>query len=162
MNNEASNLIDILQHFDTAMLITALEDGHPNGRPMRIAESDDDGTLWFITSKATPKAAEVEDDASALVTLQSNTAHALVHGTAALVHDREKIEALWSRGAEVFFPDGPQDPEVVLVRFTPTTGQYWDLRGTKGLTYAAEAAKALWNGDSIGSVQGTSGEARLH
>ncbi len=155
----SEKLIDVVESFDTAMLLTGL-DGDLNGRPMSIA-GNDDGELWFITSKNSPKAGEVQDDADAVVTLQSKTAWAVVHGKAALVDDEKKLNQLWNAGADLYFPDGADQSDATLLRFSPTEGEYWDMRSTKGLDFAAKAAKALWQGDSIDHDAGSHGQARL-
>lgn len=156
---DSTQLIDVIDRFDTAMLLTDL-DGTPNGRPMHIAKHDD-GTLWFITSATSPKADEVRDDAAAVVTLQSKTTYAMVRGHAALVDDPEKLEALWSQGADLYFPEGPRSPRATLLRFTPTDGEFWDLQGTKGLRYLKEAAEALWKGEAVDTPEGSHGHAAL-
>lgn len=157
MNTERENLIDVVDGFDTAMLVTHLS-STPDGRPMSIA-AHEDGELWFITSRTSPKAAEVREDDDAMVTLQSRTAYALLRGRAALVDDRARMEKLWSKGADLYFPDGPTDPRAILLRFSPFDGQYWDMRGTTGLRYAAEAAKALFTGERVSSDADTEGKA---
>jgi general stress protein 26 len=158
--SDAENLRDVLDRFDTAMLLTGL-DGEPNGRPMSIAGQEDDGVLWFITSRTSPKADEVRDDADAVVTLQSRTAYAMVHGHASLVDDRDKLAALWSKATDLYFPEGPTSPDAILLRFTPTRGEYWDMSGTKGLTFVKEAAEALWNGKGVDHPEGSHGHASL-
>jgi general stress protein 26 len=156
---QRKQLIDVVDSFDTAILLTGM-DGDVNGRPMSIA-GNEDGDLWFITAKNSPKAGEVRADADALVTLQSPTAYAVVHGKAAIVDDAERLKALWNRGADLYFPDGADTEEATLLRFSPTKGEYWDMRGTRGLDFAAKAAKALWNGESIDSNAAAHGEASL-
>ncbi|TNE85811.1 MAG: general stress protein [Deltaproteobacteria bacterium] len=159
MTTQKKNLIDVMESFDVAMLVTGLAD-EPNGRPMRVA-GHEHGDLWFITAKDSPKATEVTEDAQAMVTLQSNTAYALVRGKASLVDDTEKLREMWSTGADLYFPDGPDSDTAVLLRFSPTEGQYWDMRGTKGMKMAKNAAEAWWKGESIAHVDGSSGVAQL-
>ena len=54
-----------------------------------------------------------------------------VSGRITPVHDREKIKAMWSEGASVYFPGGPDDPNVILLKFEPEFGEYWDAPSSK-------------------------------
>ena len=156
---DAAHLREVIQSFSTAMLVTNLA-GVPTGRPMSVAAYDDDG-LWFITGNETPKVMEVHNDGSALVTLQGHTAYALVRGEASVVEDREKLRGLWSKGMELWWPEGPDADGLVLLRFEPHSGQYWDMRGTQGLRFLKRAAKALLKKEVMEPVPGAEGHALL-
>ena len=49
-----------------------------------------------------------------------------VGGTAKVLSDHAKVKDLWSAVLRAFFPDGPDDPEIVLLRVTPEEGEIWD------------------------------------
>jgi general stress protein 26 len=148
LTNQEEQLKDILDSFSNAMLITGLDDDEPNGRPMWIA-SHDGGEMWFITKRNTPKVEEILSDSAAMVTLQSSRAFALVHGFAAVVDDEAKLDALWNPTADLHFRRGSDSGSAVLIRFTPTRGQFWDLRGEQGLHYLAKAAEAWFKNEPL-------------
>ena len=52
-----------------------------------------------------------------------------VTGRADLTHDRAKIGELWSAEAQAWWPKGPDDPDVRLLRVIPESAEYWDARG---------------------------------
>lgn len=137
---ERKTLIDVIDGFDVAMLLTGLSTS-ANGRPMSIA-GHDEGDLWFIAARDSLVAREVDGDARAMVTLQSARDYALVRGTARLVDDRDKLRALWSTAADLYFPKGPDGGEAVLVRFSPTEGQYWDMHRGRERGQGAQAWRA--------------------
>jgi len=136
---------EIVERFDTATLVTRPSSGRLHGRPLSVAGRDDDGTLWFVTSERSPKVAEILADPRALVTMQSSNRWVVLEGTAALVRDRAKIEELFSIGQKIWFED-ENDPDIVLVRFTPDVAEYWDNAGAQGVRFAFEALKALARG----------------
>jgi general stress protein 26 len=136
---------ELVGHFDTAMLVTRPPDGRLHGRPLSVAGRDDDGTLWFVTSEKSPKVAEVLADARALVSMQSSNRWLVIEGSAAIVRDRAKIEQLFTLGQKLWFED-ENDPDIVLVRFTPDVAEYWDNAGALGIRFAFEAIKALARG----------------
>ena len=50
-------------------------------------------------------------------------------GRADLTHDRAKIGELWSVEAQAWWPKGPDQPDVRLLRVIPESAEYWDARG---------------------------------
>ncbi len=141
-----STFQEVLEHFDTAMLVTRAHDGELRARPMAIADRDESGDLWFVTSFDSPKAAEIRADDQVSVTMQSKARFLSISGRAEIVRDRAKIEALWRETWKVWFPNGKDDPAIALVRVVASEGEYWDQHGAKGLKYAFDAARGLIQG----------------
>lgn len=157
--SKKEHLKDLLESFDTAMLITHHGDLE-HARPMAIAGVDDANTLWFVTSQDAPKTDEIRSDSRASVTLQSNTRYVALSGRASLVDDRQKIHELWKPTWKTWFPNGKDDPKLVLIRVTVTDAEFWDNAGTKGIRYVFEAAKALVTGDQPAPVSGQHGRVK--
>jgi len=142
------HFFEILKGFDTAVLVTLGEVERMHGRPMSVAGREDGGTLWFMTSVESPKVAEVLADRHALVVMQSSNRFIVIEGLAEIVRDRAKIEELWSETQRIWF-QGKDDPDIALVRFSPTEAEYWDNAGVQGLRFAFEALKALASGEPL-------------
>jgi general stress protein 26 len=143
-----AHLISLMQGFDTAMLITRQRSGALHGRPMSLVAIDDDATLWFMTSAASPKAEELSEDGRAMVSFQGSTQFANLNGNAELVFDRDKIKELWKESYRVWY-ESKADPDIVLVRFTPHDAEYWDSFGIKGLKHVFHAARAYLTGEPL-------------
>jgi general stress protein 26 len=139
-------LIDTLRQYDTLMVTTTATNGSMHARPMAIAEIDETGEVWFVTGDDTPKIDEVMKDARAVVTGQEKGRYLSLTGRIDVIKDREKVHALWKESWKAWFPDGKDDPTIVLMRLRPEIGEYWDNRGTKGVRFLFEAARALLNG----------------
>jgi general stress protein 26 len=116
---------------------------------MSVAEVEADGTLWFLTSLSSPKAQELNDDSRAMVTLQKATQFVALNGNVELVSDRAKIHELWKATDAAWF-HGADDPDIVLLRFSPFDAEYWDNAGSRGLKYAFEIAKSVVKGVPMG------------
>ena len=153
------HLKDHLESFDTAMLITHHGE-REHARPMAIAGVEDADTLWFVTAEDAPKSDEIRSDARASVTLQSATRYVALSGVASLVDDRRKIHELWKPTWKAWFPNGKDDPKLVLIRVTVTDAEYWDNAGTKGIRYAFAAAKALVTGETAAPASGQHGRVK--
>lgn len=141
-------LIETLRKFDTVMVATTADNGTIHSRPMAVAEVGDTGEMWFVTSTDSAKIDEVKGDARALVTGQEKGRYVSLSGRIDVIHDRERIRALWQDSWKVWFPEGKDDPKIVLMRLRPDVGEYWDNRGAEGVRYLFEAARALLDGRS--------------
>jgi general stress protein 26 len=146
-------LIDLLDDFGVAMLVTRTADGSLRGRPMALAKVEDDGSLWFATDRDSGKMDELASDNHVAITMQSSAKFVSLSGTATPVDDRVKVAELWKAEWKVWFPGGADDPNILLLKIDGSTGEYWDNSGTSGAKYLIEAGKALITGSrpDIGS-----------
>ena len=140
-------LHELLHGFSTAMLITHTSDGRLRARPMAIASLSDSCELWFITGRDSAKAHEIEQDTRVNVVCQEDhSAYVALEGRAELSENRARIAEVWRPAFRVWFPDGKDDPDVVLIRFVPERAEFWDNTGINKLAYLWESAKALVTG----------------
>jgi general stress protein 26 len=133
--------------FDTAMLVTRTAGNHLRARPLALAELKEDGIVYFATVVDSPKVHEIESDAHVNVTMQDKRRFVSLSGFAHLVRDRAVIDRMWSEAWKVWFPKGKDDPSLCLIALDPVQAEYWDNKGTKGLAYLLESAKAYWKGE---------------
>lgn len=112
------------------MFITKLNDPSPtNSRPMGIQECDEQGNLWFISSKESHKNFQIENDNDVQLYFMnnSNSEYLSITGNAFIYDDRATIEDKWSEMANAWF-DGKEDPDVSIIRVRPTEIYYWDTK----------------------------------
>jgi general stress protein 26 len=126
--------------------LTTLElDGDLHSRPMSTHDVDADGTLWFLTYKNSNKVREIQANNRVSLSYADHSADTYVaaSGTAQVVDDRQKIHELWNDGLKAWFPDGPDDPNITLLRVKPHQAEYWDRPGGKMMTLFEMAKAAL-------------------
>jgi general stress protein 26 len=119
----------LIRDVKVAMLVTKDEDGQLRGRPMRAVQASDfTGTLWFFTTRHSPKAEEIGQDAHVLLTYADPGAqtYVSVSGTAQVLRDPAKQKELWSEPLRTWFPGGPDDPEAALLQVAVEGAEYWD------------------------------------
>ena len=123
-------IVDSLPH---PLLVTLGEDGFPWSRPMLLVERDG-STLWFATSRASRKVAQIQEipEATVLFVDSARFNYASIHGEAHVVADPERERSLWQDAWHDDWPDGPSDPDYVLLRVDGVRGHY--LRGSTGET----------------------------
>jgi general stress protein 26 len=139
---------DLARSFDTAMLVTLATDGTPHARPMAVAEVSEDGDVWFVSRDDSAKTMEIRADQRTLVTMQTDAKQLAIYGSARLVRDPKKIEALWREPWRVWFDD-KHDPRLVLIHVDAEEAEYWDNTGTAGLKYFIKAAAAYVTGQEM-------------
>jgi general stress protein 26 len=140
-------LNDLIKDVKVAML-TTIDWGILRSRPMQTQEFDFDGDLWFFTSSETHKTEEIEKDRRVNVSYaapETNT-YVSVTGTAAIVADRAKIEELWNPIYKAWFPDGLEDPNLVLLKVAVEQAEYWDSPSST-LVQVAGFVKAMVTGE---------------
>ena len=152
-SNSRENLHDILENFDTAMMIVRASDGHIHGRPMAIALLQENAELYFVTSIHSPKIAAIQADPVITLTFQSSSQFATLSGRATVEHDKPMIDDLWKEAWKLWFPEGKEDATIRLIHFSPEDGEYWNNAGAQGLKYAFEAVKAYVKGETPKSDQ---------
>ena len=146
--NTRENLHEILDNFDTAMMIVNGGDGHTHGRPMAIALLQDDADIYFFTRFDSPKISEIQANSNMTLTFQGSSQFASLSGRATVERDKGMIDDLWTESLKLWFPKGKDDPAICLIHFSPEDGAYWDNAGAQGLKYAFEAVKAYVKGET--------------
>jgi len=145
--NQIAQIHELLTSFDTAMLITFGHSNAAHARPMAIARVESDCSLWFFTGRGSAKVHEIEDDRDVLIVCQDEHSRYLsLRGTAMLFTDRAKARELWKESYKTWFPQGVEDPNLLLIYIRPEEAEYWDNQGFKGIHYAFEAVKAYATG----------------
>jgi len=111
-----------------ATLTTIGLDGSLHGRPLLLQQYEPEGVLWFLIAADSDKAVEVQADGRVQISLSNTHENSYVCGsaTAEVVDDRRKIAALWNPQYASIFPDGPNDPNVTLLRVRLLRAEFWD------------------------------------
>jgi general stress protein 26 len=112
------------------MLTTATDHGM-RSRPMHAVPDRDTGCIWFITDQRGAKDEEIKaapDVCLAFADTRSNT-YLSMTGRAETLCDAAKARELWSHETQAWWPKGPTDPDVRVLRVVPDQAEYWDARG---------------------------------
>jgi general stress protein 26 len=140
------HLVELLQTFSTAMLVTRTAEGTMRARPLTLSDEHDQGRLYFATSIDSPKVAELEKHQDVLITLQDSRRYVSVTGTATVTRDPALVNRLWRETWKIWFPAGKEDPKLCLLVVTPQEAEYWDQSGLDGIGHWLEMAKAYVKG----------------
>jgi len=134
-----------------ALLTTAAPDGSLHSRPLTTLDWDFDGVAWFLVPRDSRLASELTrspDVNLAYASPEEDTFISLA-GRAQVQQNPARARELWNRWAEMFFPDGPESPEVGVLRVEIRSAEYWT--GPNDLVEKVTgAAKALVEKDPSG------------
>lgn len=121
-------LAKLIEKVEIAMLTTEQSDGTLRSRPMATQQAPFDGTLWFLTSQKTAKIDEIKGHTRVNVAYANPSANTFVSvsGCAEVIKDAAKVREFWNESYKVWFPDGPDDPDVVLLKIDVEQAEYWE------------------------------------
>jgi general stress protein 26 len=142
---EQQELWEKVEKIRFAMLTTRTPEGALGSRPMTLQQVEGDGTLWFFTSGSTELRDDITRDASVNVAFADpgDNLYVSISGSGYFVDDREKVEELWNPMAAAWYPGGPADPDLWLLRIDPDRVDYWTPRAGKIVQMIAMAKAAI-------------------
>lgn len=145
-SKQTKHLRELMGSFSTAMLITRTAEDGLHARPMAVADLDDSLDLWFVSGEGVKVDEIVHDTRAHVVCQKDHSAYLSLSGTARVIRDRNKVEDLWKEAFRVWFPDGKDDPNLILIQFVPEKAEYWDNTGFNKMAYLWKSAKAYVTG----------------
>lgn len=133
---------ELMEKFHIAMLITTVGT-EVHARPMGATVSRKEDAIYFFTNVDSQKASDmaVNPNVTLLFVDDDGQKYVSLKGRGEVLNDRSKIKELWTPFVQAWW-DGPDDPEVRLVKITPATAEYWDSPGTIA-SYAKMLAAAV-------------------
>lgn len=152
-DSDLEQVADLVKEIRFGMLTTEEDDGTLRSRPMSTVQMDADGALWFFTAADSPKAHEAEHhhQVNVCYARPDKQDYLSVSGMASIVRDKEKMRALWSAWIQPWFPDGLDDPNLVLLKVDITEAQYWQAPGTAPMRlYGLAKSMLTGNTDALG------------
>jgi general stress protein 26 len=141
-----AKLVELLKTFHNGMFVTHGGTGDLHSRPMALAKVEPNGDVWMLSTASSDKTREVKADARAQIVCQSSSAFVTLTGSASVSRDRAKLDELWSESYKPWFPQGKDDPNLVLIQLRAEEGEWWDERGVNRLKYVIETVKAYATG----------------
>jgi general stress protein 26 len=126
---QTRRVAELLGEHRFGMLTTRDPFGTMISRPMALQEVEFDGDLWFFSARDSRKVLHVTGSPQVNVTVSSGSTWVSLTGQASVVDDAAKKRELWNGGVEAWFPDGPDDDGIVLIRVEGESAEYWTTPG---------------------------------
>ncbi|WP_328647130.1 pyridoxamine 5'-phosphate oxidase family protein [Amycolatopsis sp. NBC_00348] len=132
MSAEDNQIVtDIAKKVGTAMITTHQADGKLVSRPMTGQRVEFDGSAWFFVARSADMVDEVARDSRVNVGYAGSGSWLSLSGAASVVDDVARKKALWNEFVEAWFPGGPEDADVVLLKVDAQSAEYWTTPGGK-------------------------------
>jgi general stress protein 26 len=139
---ERRKLAVLIEDIDIAMLTFISSEGALISQPMAPIELDSEGNLWFFTDSSSEKTQHLQQLNLAFSGEPDGT-YVSLSGSGELVTDHARKHALWSPFVKPWFPQGPDSPNLALLKFVPHTAEYWDAPHSKVVRLFAMAASIV-------------------
>lgn len=149
--SDYEKLREMIKDIDLCMLTTVDESDDLHSRPMSLnGDVDEQGNLWFFTSSNSHKANEIERTPNVNVSfIDTDQQHYVsISGDAELVRDKQKIKELWKPVLKAWFPDGPDQPDVALLKVKVKKAEYWDTPSST-IAQAISFVSAIFTGKQV-------------
>ena len=139
-----ANVWERIDGIGICILITD-DHGTPRARPMGAYVRQEDNAIYLFTNEGTEKEGEAARHPEVSLMFQgAGESYVAINGTARIVNDRDKIRELWSTTAKAWW-NGPDDPNIRLMRVTPYEAEIWDSPG-RIVSYVAMIAAVVTGG----------------
>jgi general stress protein 26 len=137
---------ELIKDIKIAMLMSEGAEGEYHSRPMTTQQREFDGDLWFFSGRTAGVVREITKKPNVNVVYVDGGKYVSIAGKAEIVTDVKKKKELWNELLRVWFKDGPESEEVVLIRVDSKSAQYWDTPSGP-LGYLADMIKVVLTGD---------------
>lgn len=129
-SDDADTLWSMIKDIQFAMMTTADGEGNLHARPMATLSHAgfEDGCLWFFTREPSGKTAELagEHRLNLAYADPRHQTYVSIAGRGSVVREPARIGALWQEIMTTWFPNGPEDPDLALIRVDVDSAAYWD------------------------------------
>jgi len=122
----AERFWEIVEVIEFPLLLTNGGDGYPEARPMDLIHRER-ATLWFATSRASRKVAQIVADSRVTVMFVDTGRfdYVSVHGRAQIITDEALRKRFWKEAWREEWPGGPADPDYILLKVLGENGSYY-------------------------------------
>jgi general stress protein 26 len=149
---DLAKLGELIRDIRVALLTTVDRDGSFHTRPVQTLQVEADRTLWFFTDWSSPKVDELQHDVRVSLGYADSAkkVYVAVTGSASLLRDIDKAKQLWSIEQRAYYPEGPEDSRLALLRVVIERAEYWIA--PKRTSYLVAAVTAAVTGTPAGVV----------
>ena len=127
-------------------------------RPMTLQETEFDGILWFIASRESEAALDLQLNPKVNLAFANpkDQSYISASGEAEVVVDKDKAKELWNPLYKAWFEKGLDDPKLCLIKVKVIDAHYWESPSSTIVT-AYKFAQALILGEKADNALGEQG-----
>ena len=127
MQGTREEYLRLLKEHSTGVLTTRGADGHFHSRPMAMQKHRDADEIWLATLEHSDKCDHIAHDDHVALSFHAGERDAAwlsISGRCEIVRDRGKVRELWDASWKPWFPDGPEQHDLVLLKIVPEHAEW--------------------------------------
>jgi general stress protein 26 len=150
MTTNDENIINrvwrVIEKVSICMMTTRFEGGL-RARPLEVRPDRDENVIWFLTDRRGLKDDEVEahPEVCLMFVYPTEKVYLSVTGRAFVTNDLCQTKELWNERQRAWWPGGPSDANLLLLRVELDRAEMWDGPASSAVA-AFEFAKARLTG----------------
>lgn len=117
--------VAMLQNSEIVVLTSINSEGYPRPVPMSKIKSEEITTIWMSTGRDSLKTKDFRSNPKAGVCYSENGNSVALIGEVEIVTDPDRKQELWQEWFIEHFPQGPTDPNYVLLKFQSNHATFW-------------------------------------
>lgn len=141
-SDELTRLSKLVEGMSVAMMTTVDDDDALVSRPMSPLEMDAHGAMWFFTDLRSEKIEHLRAVNLSFADADKSI-YVSISGRGEVHAEQARINELWTAFARPWFPEGKDSGNVALLKFVPSTAEYWDAPHSKMVRMFAMAASIV-------------------
>jgi general stress protein 26 len=125
--NALSRVWDIIENAGVGMLATRFEGGL-RARPLEPRPDRDEGVIYFVIDVRGAKDDEIEaaPEVAFIIMDHEDKAYLSISARAEVMRDEAKAAAIWKKTDNVWWPEGPSDLNVRVLKLLLERAELWD------------------------------------
>jgi general stress protein 26 len=119
--------LELANRSNIVILANVDMDGYPHARAMIKMENEGLATIWMTTNTSSEKITQLQNENRVclyFVDFEQWMGLSLV-GTIEMLQDSDSRKRCWRDGFEKYYPQGIDDPDYTVLRFTTKWGKYY-------------------------------------
>lgn len=146
---------EIVSHAKACQMLTALDKRPICSRAMGVQKMDEQGRMRFLSHRDSNKNREIasSNEVQLIFINDGELEYLSLYGTAEIYRDQQEIDGMYSKFADNWF-EGKDDPNITIIRFTPSAGRYSDTKHGKIVQYASMLAGAITGKNVSDGIEG--------
>jgi general stress protein 26 len=152
----AKKIKEMAEAARTCFMMTDLKTLPFSIRPMATQKVDDEGRVYFLSIKDSDAVKHINTSPEVELTWSNDgkSEYLALYGEGEVYRDQKEIDDMWSAFLKTWFPEGKDDPNLVIIRFKPTSGYYWGTQHGKVVQLLGMIVGAVTGKETDDSLEG--------
>ena len=118
--------LDLINRCDIGMIGNVDELGRPQIKALMKTKNEGLKEFWFCSNTSAKRTSQIEKNENTCLYFQEGWKGVMLRGVAELSYDDVRRKSFWDDVMFRYYPEGPLDPDFVLIKFTATSGNYYE------------------------------------